>query len=99
MPELVPRAEVPAAITLNGVSMNASRAVGPALGGVLVAAAGPEAAFLLNALSFIAVLWVLFRWDRPAAGGALPPLCRVDRYSEVNKNRPARTIFALMNSP
>ena len=72
VPELVPRAEVAAAVALNGVSMNASRAVGPALGGVLVAAAGPEAAFLLNALSFVAVLWVLFRWDRPAAAGALP---------------------------
>jgi MFS family permease len=72
VPELVPRAEVPAAVALNGVSVNASRAVGPALGGVLVAAAGPEAAFLLNALSFVAVLWVLFRWDRPAAESALP---------------------------
>jgi MFS family permease len=72
VPELVPRAEVPAAVALNGVSVNASRAVGPALGGVLVAAAGPGAAFLLNALSFVAVLWVLFRWDRPAAAGALP---------------------------
>jgi hypothetical protein len=37
VPELVPRAEVPAAVTLNGVSVNASRAVGPALGGALVA--------------------------------------------------------------
>jgi predicted MFS family arabinose efflux permease len=72
VPELVPQAEVPAAIALNGVSMNASRAVGPALGGVLVAAAGPVAAFLLNALSFVAVVWVLFRWDRPAARSALP---------------------------
>jgi MFS family permease len=72
VPELVPRAEVPAAVALNGVSMNVSRAVGPALGGLLVAAAGPGAAFLLNALSFVAVLWVLFRWDRPAAAGALP---------------------------
>src|SRR6516162_4662123 len=43
VPELVPRAEVPAAVALNGVSVNASRAVGPALGGVLVAAAGPGA--------------------------------------------------------
>src|SRR5262245_57766462 len=72
VPEVVPRAEVPAAVALHGVSMNASRAVGPALGGVLVAAAGPEAAFLLNALSFLVVVWVLFRWDRPAAAGALP---------------------------
>src|SRR5262249_43129037 len=56
VPELVPRGEVPAAIALNGVSMNASRAVGPALGGVLVAAAGPGAAVLLNARSLVARL-------------------------------------------
>jgi MFS family permease len=72
VPEVVPRAEVPAAIALNGVSVNASRAVGPALGGVLVAAAGPGAAFLLNALSFVAVLGVLLSWHRPATRSALP---------------------------
>src|SRR5436190_1131367 len=51
-PELVPREEVPAAIALNGVSMNAARAIGPALGGIIVAAASPAVAFLLNAVSF-----------------------------------------------
>src|SRR5262249_43384498 len=56
VPELVPRAEVPAAVALNGVSVNASRALGPALGGVLVAAAGPGAAVLLNARSLVARL-------------------------------------------
>lgn len=70
--ELVPRAEVPAAVALNGVSMNASRAVGPAIGGAVVAAAGPAAAFLLNALSFVGVMWVLYRWDRPSRGSAFP---------------------------
>ncbi|MDB5305951.1 MAG: transporter [Gemmataceae bacterium] len=72
IPELVPREEVQAAVGLNGISVNASRAVGPAVGGLLVAAAGPEAAFLLYAVSFVAVLVVLYRWDRPAERSTLP---------------------------
>ncbi|WP_010584488.1 MFS transporter [Schlesneria paludicola] len=72
IPELVPRSEVPAAVALNGVSMNASRAVGPAIGGLLVAAAGPAAAFLLNAISFVGVFAVLFSWRRSTKDSALP---------------------------
>jgi len=71
-PELVPRQEVPAAVALSGVSMNAARAVGPAVGGLVVAAAGPAAAFLLNAFSFLGVLFVLVRWRRPREESALP---------------------------
>jgi len=52
--------------------MNVARAVGPALGGLLVAAAGPGATFLLNALSFLGVLFVLAQWRRPAETSALP---------------------------
>ncbi len=47
--ELVPRDELPAAVALNSVGFNLARAVGPALGGLIVAAAGPGATFLLNA--------------------------------------------------
>jgi hypothetical protein len=49
-----------------------ARAVGPAVGGLVVAAAGPAAAFLLNALSFLGVLFVLARWRRPGEESALP---------------------------
>lgn len=71
-PELVPRLEVPAAVTLNSVSLNLARAVGPALGGVVVAAAGVAGAFLLNALSFLGVLAVLGLWRRQGRASALP---------------------------
>ncbi|MFL5819320.1 MAG: MFS transporter [Solirubrobacteraceae bacterium] len=64
-PELVSRDEIPQAATLGGVNMNVARAVGPAIGGALVAAAGPGWVFLLNAASFVAVLAVLARWRRP----------------------------------
>ncbi len=51
-PDLVDRSTLPQAAALNGVNMNLARAVGPALGGVIVAAAGPGWVFALNTLSF-----------------------------------------------
>jgi MFS family permease len=63
-PELVSRREIPQAALLNGANANVARAVGPALGGLLIAAIGPEATFGLNALSFSGVLLVLFVWQR-----------------------------------
>ena len=64
VPELVPRSELPAAMTLSSVAFNVSRAVGPALAGFLVATAGSGAVFLLNALSFVGVITVIYRWNR-----------------------------------
>jgi MFS family permease len=72
VPELVSRAELSAAIALNSASFNLARAVGPALGGLVVAAAGPAAVFLLNAASFLGVLVVLYRWPRPQDASLLP---------------------------
>ncbi|MEO6848230.1 MAG: MFS transporter [Chthoniobacterales bacterium] len=65
MQDLVPRESVAAAVSLNSISFNVARSVGPALGGLIVAAAGPGVTFLLNALSFMAVLGVLWVW-KPA---------------------------------
>jgi MFS family permease len=64
-PELVPREELPMAALLNGANANVARAVGPAIGGLLIAVAGPAAAFGLNSVSFLGVLAVLYRWPRP----------------------------------
>ncbi|MFC9433703.1 MFS transporter [Nocardia sp. NPDC057030] len=72
-PDLVPKAELPAAISLNSVAMTASQAVGPALGGVLVAMVGSGGVFLLNAGSFLGVIAVVYLWHRPAPATSLPP--------------------------
>ncbi|HYU32137.1 MAG TPA: MFS transporter [Thermoanaerobaculia bacterium] len=72
VPELVPREDLPGAVTLQSIGFNIARAVGPAVGGLLVAAAGPEATFLLNAASFVGVLWVLLRWRRKPRESVLP---------------------------
>jgi MFS family permease len=64
VPELVPRRDLPQAISLNSVGFNLARAVGPALGGFMLAAFNPGSVFLLNALSFIGVIVVLYLWKR-----------------------------------
>src|SRR5208337_3406261 len=78
VPELVPRGQLPVAIALNSAGFNLARAIGPALGGLTVAAFasvwfGSGLVFSLNALSFIAVLVVIYRWRRtPFLRTALP---------------------------
>lgn len=62
-PELVPRDKLEPAIALGGLSYNVSRGLGSALGGLIVAAAGPAAVFLLNAISFLAVIFVVAQWN------------------------------------
>lgn len=64
-PELVPRNELPAASSLNGVTVNLARAVGPAIAGFLVAASGPALVFGINAVSFVFVIIALLLWHRP----------------------------------
>ena len=73
VPELVAPGNLQTAIALNAAGFNVARAIGPALGGVIVAASGPGPVFLLNAASFVAVLWVLYRWRREQHAGRLPP--------------------------
>lgn len=62
IPELVPKDKLEPAIALGGVGYNAARGVGSALGGLAVAALGPGPVFILNAASFVGVLFVFFNW-------------------------------------
>jgi MFS family permease len=72
-PDLVDRALLPQAAALNGLNMNLARAVGPALGGVVVAAFGPGWVFALNAVSFVGIMIVVTCWRAPAPVGTGPP--------------------------
>jgi MFS family permease len=78
VPEVIPRAQLPDAVSLNSAGFNLARALGPALGGMMVAlftlaTTGAASVFLLNSLSFVGVIWVLYRWHRnPAFKSALP---------------------------
>ena len=64
VPELVPRSQLPAALALNGISMNASRIVGPLVAGALIASAGTAYVFVLNAVLSIISGFVIMRWRR-----------------------------------
>jgi MFS family permease len=65
LPSLVGRADLASAVSLNATQMNASRVVGPALGGILFAAVGPAWVFAGNAVSYVFVLLALFRTRLP----------------------------------
>lgn len=67
VPQLVPRQELPAAITLNSAGFNVSRAVGPALAGLLIGGMGMAAPFWLNAVSFLGVIAALIWWREPGS--------------------------------
>lgn len=71
VPELVPRVQLPAALALNGVSMNASRIVGPLVAGALIASAGTEYVFVLNAVLSVISGFVIMRWRRDHAPSPL----------------------------
>ncbi|MEA2468506.1 MAG: hypothetical protein QOJ57_2632, partial [Thermoleophilaceae bacterium] len=72
-PQLVGRELIPQAAALGAASVNVARAAGPALGGALVAAAGAEWVFGLNAVSFLGVLAVLVLWRRQRVEKPLGP--------------------------
>ena len=65
-------------MTLNSVGANIARAIGPALGGLIVAVAGSGPAILVNAISYLAVIMVLYRW-RPSRKPRSMPAERTSR--------------------
>jgi MFS family permease len=69
--DMVPRAELPAAVALNGMGFNVARSTGPAVGGLIVAGAGAAAAFAVNTVSYLGLLVVLLRWRSPVRGERL----------------------------
>jgi len=89
VPELLPKERTTEAITLGSIAFNLARVVGPALGGLLLAAAGAEITFVLNAVSFLAVLWVIARYDD------------VRRASELERtsNHPAPKLVGALADP
>jgi MFS family permease len=71
-PELVKKDDLTPALALNGIEFNLARALGPGLAGLLIAAVGVASAFLLDALSFLGVIFVIFTWKRPVRKSRLP---------------------------
>ncbi|MFT6624651.1 MAG: MFS family permease [Cycloclasticus sp.] len=74
VPDFAPREHLPSAITLNTVSTNVTRAIGPAIGGLIIYQAGTTAIFILNAASFTVLIYALYQWKpvRPNNPSTLP---------------------------
>ncbi|QIL71192.1 MFS transporter [Diaphorobacter sp. HDW4B] len=64
VPELVSRQQLPAALALNGVAMNASRIIGPLVAGAVIASAGSHWVFVLNAVLSLIAGFTIMRWRR-----------------------------------
>lgn len=97
VPELVPRAQLPTALALNGVAMNSSRIVGPLLAGAIIAAAGSVWVFVLNAALSVLAGFTIMRWRREAAPHPLgrEPLLSAMRVGlqHVRQSRPLRAVL------
>jgi len=66
VPEVVCAENHASAVALNSAGFNLARAVGPALGGMVIAATNSGIAFLINAASLFGVILFLLRWKRPS---------------------------------
>jgi MFS family permease len=71
--QLVPKSDLPAAIAANSVGINVSRAIGPAIGGIVIGALGIAAPFWIDAFSNIGVIAALAWWRPPKQGGTPLP--------------------------
>jgi MFS family permease len=76
VPQLVPKQELPPAIAANSVGFNVSRAVGPALGGLIVAGMGLAAPFWINAISNLGIIGALLWWHPQPKGARHLPVER-----------------------
>jgi len=72
VPGLVPRVQLPAALALNGLAMNASRIIGPVVAGALIAGAGTEWVFILNVVLSVVAGFLILRWKTVEEPSALP---------------------------
>ena len=79
VPQLVPKDDLPPAIAANSVGVNISRAIGPALGGVIIAAIGIAAPFWINAISNLGIVGALLWWRESETARTLLPAERFGR--------------------
>jgi MFS family permease len=65
--DVLPREEIASALVLGSVGWNIARAAGPGIGGLIIATLGVQAAFAINALCNVYIIFVLFQWRRESA--------------------------------
>ena len=84
IPNMVPKDQLPQAVALGGISINLSRAIGPALAGVLITFYGSSSPFIANALSFVVILLALLWWKTPSPA--------------VDRHLPSERVFSAMKA-
>src|ERR1700751_5708536 len=102
VPQLVPRQDLAAAVASNGVGINISRAIGPALGGIVIGGVGIGAPLLLHGLCNSAVIAALLWWRPPPAEASRLPAERLTgalvigfRHARYNPNLRATVLRAM----
>ena len=102
VPQLVPRQDLAPAITANSVGFNISRAIGPALGGAIIAGFGIAAPFWINTISNLGVVGALWWWRSPQREGERLPAERLAnavvaglRYARYNRHLRATLMRAV----
>jgi predicted MFS family arabinose efflux permease len=93
IPSLVARERLPQAVSLNAAGINVARAVGPAIGGVVLATLGAGACFALNAVSFLAVVAALLRVPRAADRARAPSTAVRQAVSHAVRDVAARRLL------
>ncbi len=95
-PRLVPREELTAAITLNGVQFNLARVIGPAMGGLILASFGSTWLYAVNALSFLGVMAAVMSTPDAPAPVRVRANARVEIWEAVRfslRDRGARSLL------
>lgn len=104
LPELVGQERLANAVALNAVQFNISRAIGPAIGGVLLATAGAAWCFGFNAVSFLAVIFAftVIRWRdmprTPSQGSMLHGIRQGVEYLRTRPDLIAIHVLAFINA-
>lgn len=80
--DLVSKNSIPNAVSLNGLSTNLVRSVGPAVGGAIMAVAGATASFAFNVFSSVPLIGALARWKSPTPASDLPRERLIDAISD-----------------
>lgn len=70
--QMVPRSDIPQAISLNTIAYNTARSLGPAIGGLLLSLSGPALAFTVNTLSYLVLIVALLRWRPQSTARQVP---------------------------
>jgi MFS family permease len=71
--DIVPRIQIAPAVMANAVGFNLARSLGPAIGGLIVAAVGAAVAFIINAVSYLGIIATLLWWRPQRIRSELPP--------------------------